>query len=117
MNKRNLLPLLTLVTAMALVGCGRDNNTQDHQTMEPDTTTDNANPFPSGEILGDDTVTDYGIDSPMNQTYDQHEDEHLEFGIPFDEMLENAYIHDTDGNLNDGENAKHDDFLHYETDK
>lgn len=115
MKNTTLLPLL-LVAILALTGCSREDSTEDYQTMEPDTS-GNASPFPQQEILGDDTVTDYSLDSHMNQTYDQHQDEQLEFGIPFDEMLENAYVHDTDGNLNDGENAKHDDFLHYETDK
>lgn len=125
MNNYTLVPLATFMAVLTLSGCRSDTSkdTADHNTMEQEELTDTTPP--GQEILGDDVVSDHSdslqedlthakddVETDLKTGLDDVED-HLDdgIGIPFDDMLDNAYVHDTDGILTDGENAQHDDFL------
>lgn len=126
MNKHMILPLATLMVALSFTGCRSDDTTT---TSDPTTADDGvvegqtATP-PGEDILGDGVVPDYSLDGTVQNDLTHMEDDvrddlsHAEgdmtLGIPFDDMVENGQVHDTDGILTDGENAKHDDFIRYE---
>lgn len=95
--------ILVFVLILALGGCTNRNTAQeeipDTSTMEPE---DNTTERPEEDILGDGVTPDMDMD--MDE--DSLMDDEFDVGVPYDEMLDNGYVHDTDGDLTDGENSK-----------
>lgn len=131
MNQGLTLSLATLLALVTLTACSNDDRTTTSDpTASDDWVAEGQTSTPPGEdILGDGVVPDYSLEDTVHDDYthaqtDLHDDMsqleddmsyvgELEIGIPFDEMVENGKIHDTDGILTDGENAQHDDFIRH----
>ena len=99
MKQRFLILLAALALTCALTACGSKQNNQ-NDTLQDPPVTDNG----SDVVLPDQggTVTRPDLSPAVPDDTDRSDD--TSPGVPIDEMLKNARVHDRDGDLLDGEN-------------
>ena len=132
MKKQFTLALVALAALCALTGCGNrketaDNHNADTSVTAPNGSTSTTNPNGSHSVMDDvengiadtgdairDSVNDVGDAITGNNngttsngnTGNGNTGNGATSGVPYDEMLNNGTVHDTDGVLTDGENAR-----------
>lgn len=133
MKKQFTLALVALAALCALTGCGNRKETADNNGANSSVTAPNgstSNPNGSHSVMDDveNGIADTGnaIQDGMNNVGDALTGDNYgngttsngttqngstsngadTSGVPYDEMLDNGAVHDSDGVLTDGENAR-----------
>ena len=112
MNKRFsvLLTVLVLVLALSACGSGKQNNNAGNSTQDPDR---QADTIPGGDdtsgagtiVPGRDDNTVTAPDTTPGKNPAVTDDTGSSAGTDLEDMVENARVHDRDGDLLDGENT------------
>ncbi len=125
MTKQFPLLLVTLLVILGLTACGNDDKAErrmaDDNYAANDSTMNDSGTMDGGVLPGDSGTMESGVlpgDSSMpesageNNTLkndstltDATSEKTHGIGVPFDQMLRNGKVHDTDGDLSDYENA------------
>lgn len=94
MKQRFSIFLAALALTCALTACGSKQNNQNVTQQDP--------PVTDSDPLPDHGTTTPDLSPAVPEVPDRSEDSST--GVPIDEMLKNARVHDRDGDLLDGEN-------------
>lgn len=105
--KQRISVLLTVLALLSLLtACGSRQQEADGDAGRPDSsvTDDIQNAQPGAEALPDDGLITTPDTTPGTAPA-LTDDPATESGVPLDQMLKNARVHDRDGDLLDGENS------------